>query len=141
MSLIYLSPFSNMSTKPPYRSITYVSKEWEDVIVDKEMIITNKEDAINKVHEIFKGNKNFINHCVVMIASTEDFIGIDSYDVINGSFYWETFLRLTINYSETGFKTLCYRKGNKEMSDTSDIHDCELTIINGSNKEYIQLRV
>lgn len=112
----------------------------------EETIKMTKQEAIDEVKKIFKGNKNFISYCEVMIASTNGFIGISSYDIQKNNYNWEKLLRLTID-TEQGFKVIFYRKGNKRYSPeksrstggnkTSNIHDYIITTyVNGETENY-----
>lgn len=110
--------------------------------VKDEVMVMTKQEAIAEVKKIFRGNKRFISYCKVMIASTDNFVGIESTDIQKENWNWEKILRLTIQfgfhdedgtYRNYGFKTINYRKGNKKYApgklpsgkhnSTSDIHE------------------
>lgn len=111
----------------------------------EETKVMSKEEAIKEVKKLFKGNKKFISFCEVMIASTPDFLNIDSHDIQQDNWNWEKLLHITIN-TKSGFKQLTYRKGNKRYSPensltdrsniTSEIHDYSLrTYLSGIGAE------
>jgi hypothetical protein len=111
----------------------------------EETQVMSKEEAINEVKKVFKGNKKFISFCEVMIASTPDFLGINDYEIQINNWNWEKFLRLSIQ-TKTGFKMFFYRKGNKKYAPenvrieggnkTSEIHDYTITTyLSGSSEE------
>ena len=105
----------------------------------KEVVPMTKEEAINHVREVFKGNDTFISHCIIMIASTSNLKGISNKEIQLDSYYWEKLLSLTIDFGSYGFKKITYRKGNDRKPligrtvSTANIHD--YTIINYENGE------
>lgn len=101
-----------------------------------------KEKAIKHVQEVFKGHDTFISYCMVLIASSTNFKGIDSHDVTYDSRSWETYLRVTLLLEDSrgviSFKQLHYRKGNQkyaDKNDTSDIHNYTVTTIENGEAE------
>lgn len=95
-------------------------------VVDKLM---TKDDAIRQVQERFEGYDDFINQAIILIASTPNFEGIESYDVRTNDWNWETYLRMTITSKGPNeriiYKQLYYRKGNNKYADrnnSSEIH-------------------
>lgn len=81
----------------------------------KETKVMSKEEAIQEVKRMFKGNKKFISYCEVVIASTSDFVGITNCTIEINNWNWEKFLSLNIK-TNLGWKHVTYRKGNKKYS-------------------------
>lgn len=111
----------------------------------EDVKVMSKEEAIKEVKKLFKGNKKFISFCEVLIASTPDFLNIDSHEIQLDNWNWEKYLHITIN-TKSGFKQLSYRKGNKKYSPensltgksnkTSEIHDYSIrTYLTGISED------
>lgn len=108
----------------------------------KEVESMTKEEAVNEVKAFFKGNKKFIEQAIFLIYSTHHFEKIESLEIAKDDWNWEKYLSISI-YSNTGFKSFCYRKGNKkyaptverEGNKTSDIDGFKLTVFYSGNAE------
>lgn len=100
----------------------------------KEM---SKEEAMQQVKELFAENNFFISHCDILIAATNKFDGIREYDLVKDSYEWEALYSLTIQFKYwdsteeilmPGFKTIRYRKGNKNHDKNGKIHDMKIAV-------------
>jgi hypothetical protein len=118
-----------------------VSVAYQKCEINEELRVMSKQEAIDEVKKVFKGNKKFISFCEVMIASTDNFVGISRTTVETNNYRWEKFLTLSIDFTYCkqghknelpGFKTIHYRKGSKR---NPEFHDFIISTYTGEISE------